>query len=49
MVEGGTDGQFLRVRGTFSFIDPQTNVAYTVNYVADDTGFHPQGEHLLRV
>lgn len=49
VIEGGTDGQFLRVRGTFSFVDPQTNIAYTVNYIADDTGFHPQGEHLPRV
>ncbi|XP_015438771.1 PREDICTED: larval cuticle protein 8-like [Dufourea novaeangliae] len=46
LVPGGTDGQFLKVRGTFSFVDPITNVAYTVNYVADENGFHPEGEHL---
>ncbi|CAL7944305.1 unnamed protein product [Xylocopa violacea] len=46
VVDGGSDGQFLKVRGSFSFVDPHTNVAYTVNYVADETGFHPQGEHL---
>ncbi|KAK1116470.1 hypothetical protein K0M31_019002 [Melipona bicolor] len=49
LVGGGTDGQFLRVRGSFSFVDPHTNVAYTVNYVADENGFHPEGEHLPRV
>ncbi|XP_076380205.1 cuticular protein 13 [Megalopta genalis] len=46
LVNGGTDGQFLKVRGSFSFVDPVTNVAYTVNYVADENGFHPEGEHL---
>ncbi|XP_017882628.1 endocuticle structural protein SgAbd-6-like [Ceratina calcarata] len=46
VVEGGSDGQFLKVRGTFSYVDPETNVAYTVNYVADETGFHAQGDHL---
>ncbi|XP_076231143.1 flexible cuticle protein 12-like [Calliopsis andreniformis] len=46
VVPGGIDGQFLKVRGSFSFVDPLTNVAYTVNYVADETGFHPQGDHL---
>ncbi|XP_017761973.1 PREDICTED: flexible cuticle protein 12-like [Eufriesea mexicana] len=49
LVDGGADGQFLRVHGSFGFVDPYTNVAYTVNYVADETGFHPQGEHLPRV
>ncbi|XP_076664799.1 flexible cuticle protein 12-like [Andrena cerasifolii] len=46
LVQGGTDGNFLKVRGSFSFVDPVTNVAYTVNYVADENGFQPQGEHL---
>ncbi|XP_012149797.2 cuticular protein 13 [Megachile rotundata] len=46
VVEGGTEGPFLKVHGSFSFVDPLTNVAYTVNYVADETGFHPHGEHL---
>ncbi|XP_076303921.1 cuticular protein 13 [Lasioglossum baleicum] len=46
LVNGGTDGQFLKVRGSYSFVDPATNVAYTVNYVADENGFHPEGQHL---
>ncbi|XP_050576155.1 flexible cuticle protein 12-like [Bombus affinis] len=49
VVNGGSDGQHLTVRGSFSFVDPVTNVAYTVNYVADKDGFHPQGEHLPHV
>ncbi|XP_054004799.1 larval cuticle protein 65Ag1-like [Hylaeus anthracinus] len=43
---GGTEGPFLKVHGSFSFVDPITNVAYTVNYIADENGFHPEGEHL---
>ncbi|CAL7944306.1 unnamed protein product [Xylocopa violacea] len=46
VVNAGTDDQFLKVQGSYSFADPNTNVVYTVNYVADETGFHPQGEHL---
>lgn len=49
LVPGGTDGSFLRVHGSYSFVDPLTNVAYTVNYVGDENGFHPEGEHLPRV
>ncbi|XP_076640697.1 larval cuticle protein 65Ag1-like [Halictus rubicundus] len=46
LVDGGTDGKFLKVQGSYSFVDPATNVVYTVNYVADENGFHPSGEHL---
>lgn len=49
LVSGGTDGQFLKVRGSFQFVDPITNVAYTVSYIADENGFQPQGEHLPHV
>ncbi|CAK9805355.1 Endocuticle structural protein SgAbd-6 [Anthophora plagiata] len=46
LVEGGTEGPFLKVRGSFSFVDPVTNVGYSVNYIADENGFQPQGEHI---
>ncbi|XP_076623080.1 flexible cuticle protein 12-like [Colletes latitarsis] len=46
VINAGTENQALAVRGTFSWVDPQTNVRYTVNYVADENGFHPQGEHI---
>lgn len=49
LVPGGTDGQFLKVHGSYTFVDPVTNVAFTVKYYADENGFHPEGEHLPHV
>ncbi|XP_012224709.1 flexible cuticle protein 12 [Linepithema humile] len=39
----------LAVRGSFTYVDPETNVRYTVNYVADENGFRPEGAHLPTV
>ncbi|XP_033321391.1 cuticular protein 12 [Megalopta genalis] len=46
VINQGTEHEALAVRGSFSWVDPQTNVRYNVNYVADENGFHPQGEHI---
>jgi Insect cuticle protein len=41
----GTENEALSVRGSFSFVgdDGQT---YTVNFVADENGYQPEGAHL---
>ncbi|KAI9587667.1 larval cuticle protein 65Ag1-like [Glossina fuscipes] len=44
----GTDHEAIVVRGSYSYIgdDGQT---YTVNYLADENGFQPEGAHLPRI
>jgi Insect cuticle protein len=41
----GTENEALSVRGSFQFVgdDGQT---YTVNFVADENGYQPEGAHL---
>ncbi|XP_066591202.1 flexible cuticle protein 12-like [Prorops nasuta] len=42
----GSENEALVVTGSYSFVDPATNVRYTVHYTADENGFHPQGDHI---
>ncbi|KYM81954.1 PREDICTED: endocuticle structural glycoprotein SgAbd-8-like [Atta cephalotes] len=39
------DEDALRVQGSFSYTD-NNGIPISLSYSADETGFHPQGEHL---
>ncbi|XP_037044861.1 endocuticle structural protein SgAbd-6-like [Bradysia coprophila] len=41
----GTEQEALSVRGTITWIAAD-GVQYTLNYIADENGFQPSGDHL---
>ena len=42
----GTEHEAIVVHGTFSWVDEKTGEKFTVNYVADENGFQPEGKHI---
>ncbi|XP_055844481.1 endocuticle structural protein SgAbd-6 [Episyrphus balteatus] len=41
----GTENEAISVRGTISWIGAD-GVTYTINFLADENGFQPEGDHL---
>ncbi|XP_055912856.1 flexible cuticle protein 12-like [Eupeodes corollae] len=41
----GTDGESISVRGSVTWTAPD-GVQYSLQYIADENGFQPQGAHL---
>ncbi|XP_053955542.1 larval cuticle protein 65Ab1-like [Anastrepha ludens] len=42
----GSENEAIVVHGSYSWVDEKTGEKFTVNYVADENGFQPQGAHL---
>ncbi|KAK3926765.1 Endocuticle structural glycoprotein SgAbd-2 [Frankliniella fusca] len=40
------EGYVPTIQGSYSFRAADTNKIYTVRYIADETGFHAEGDHL---
>ncbi|XP_049298321.1 endocuticle structural glycoprotein SgAbd-5-like [Anopheles funestus] len=41
----GTDNEAIVVRGSYTYTGSDGRI-YTINYVADENGFQPEGEHI---
>lgn len=41
----GAENEALVVRGSFSWVAPDGQT-YSINFVADETGYHPEGAHI---
>ena len=43
---GGDEGPAIVMRGSFSWKDPESGQEYTINFTADENGYHPEGAHI---
>jgi len=43
---GGEEGPAIVTRGSFSWTDPESGQTYTINFIADENGYQPTGDHL---
>lgn len=41
----GDKDELLSIKGSYSWVDAEGK-KYVVNYIADENGFHPEGEHI---
>ncbi|XP_017783125.1 PREDICTED: endocuticle structural glycoprotein SgAbd-5-like [Nicrophorus vespilloides] len=43
---GGTEGPAIVIKGSFTWTDPESGQTFTINFVADENGYQPEGAHL---
>lgn len=42
----GSEYPALIIRGSYTYTDEKTGQTFTVNYIADENGYRPVGDHI---